>query len=445
MIDTKIDFYFCCHRQVPAAIVNVSAPIVNVPETRVTIPAPIIEVPQAIVNVPTPIVNVPQPNVNIQVPNISVPPAIVNVPKNLIIQKQLKVTDKPKNVEYGSKEEIEFDEDPPKYFHKSPSNSWRYTQPPHMYHDYQRGYDPYFRMTEPPSTTSTTTSTTTTTPAPPNIQYVVPVTNFSPTPMSFPTAQPSPILQNSHFSFPDHHQLLDNGKQFESEMKTSENPFGLSENEIMDFMAQNNYQPVPTPVTRFVSSEIHSSNSHRPEILVDDRNSPNIVFEKQNRNRHRTPSQIVFDEPFSRVQSTMSKRPTQSYKKILSPISFEGLSNEQSFTSGSSSRDLMLYQDQMEAPVYVRRPEISHKFNDKFDDDENTAESQEESYSSEEEEEEAKRDEEGEEREESKESDERRGEREKGGGTKKVAKRRIKSISFYFPTASLSRMFQVTN
>ena len=59
----------------------------------------------------------------------------------------------------------------------------------------------------------------------------------------------------------------------------------------------------------------------------------------------------------------------------------------------------MLYQDQMEAPVYVPRPKISHKYNDKFDEsdaDEDMAESQEEPYSLEDEKEDSddKRDEE---------------------------------------------------
>lgn len=431
----------------------------NVPETRVTVPAPIIEIPPSVVNVPTPIVNVPQPNVNVQVPNISIPPAVVNVPKNLIIQKQLKVIDKPKQVEYGNREEIEFDEDPPKRFYKSPSDSRRYTYPPHLYTDHERN-DPYHRYEQPPSVPPTTSTTTTTTPAPPNIQYVIPVSSqgFSPTPVTYSMGtQPSPMPPQTHFQFPDH-QILDGGNELK------ENHFGLSDHEIMDFMVQNNYQPLPTPPTRFVSSGIHSSRNQRPEILVDDRHSPNIVFEKQNRNPHHTQSQIVFDDPFPTVSSYM-KRPTStpSFKKIQTPITFEGLSNEPSFTSGSSSRDLMLYQDQMEAPVYVPRPKISHKYNDKFDEsDEDMAESQEEPFSlvDEKEDSDDKRDEEEKYDEERKDDEEEKKYEEESGlvearevrvvgrkrsETKKVAnRRRIKSISFFFPS-SLSRVLQATN
>ena len=98
-------------------------------------------------------------------------------PKILIIQKQLKVIDKPKQVEYGNQEEIEFDEDPPKRFYKSPSDSRRFTYPAHLYTDYERSHDPYHRYEQPPPLppTTSTTTTTTTTPAPPNIQYVIPV------------------------------------------------------------------------------------------------------------------------------------------------------------------------------------------------------------------------------------------------------------------------------
>lgn len=49
-------------------VVNVEAPIVNVPETVIHVPAPVVNVEAPVVNIPETVVNVPAPIVNVSVP-----------------------------------------------------------------------------------------------------------------------------------------------------------------------------------------------------------------------------------------------------------------------------------------------------------------------------------------------------------------------------------------
>ena len=277
-----------------------SAPIVNVPETKVNIPAPEI-------TMPAPVVNVPQPYVNVSVPEIHVPPAVFNMrpPK----YNQNDKYEKDQEEQRYHEEEIDINDEPPRVSYRRvrpiakirPSTFAKRPQPalyPSEGPNYATKVFPVVRKR-------------TTTPAP-YIPYR-------------PTVK----------------------KQFN---------YGtaMTRTEMIDFMRKHNLKPAD------------------PKHFVDDKKNPNILFEKS---YPQTPPLISFkDDPLNRNLFFNPAPDGISFDRV------ESVGEDDFSRMDHKPNDMMMFQDQLDAPVYVR-PDYSPRRDDEEEEDDHEDDEDEEDES----------------------------------------------------------------